>query len=90
MSNVVTITLQNNDEGRYIIEAIEQDNADAVKTVYPSMVKFDAPERIVVNKATVEDLIGRDWDVQELHLSIVSIGGQVDEEDEYFALEWRK
>ena len=89
MNTSVTITLQNNDEGRYIIQAIEQDNADATKTEYPSMVKFDAPKRIVVNKATVEELIGRDWDVQELHLSIVSIGGQVDEEDEYFALEWR-
>ncbi len=88
MSRLVSITLQNNDDARPIIEAIEKDNPDAAVTVYPAMVKIDCEGRLIVKQETVEELLGRDWDVQELHLSIVSIAGNVDEEDDYFELSW--
>lgn len=87
---MVSITLQNNDDARPIIEAVEADNPKAQVTFYPAMVKIDSPVRLVVNKASVEQRLGRDWDVQELHLSLVSLAGEVDEEDDYFALEWKK
>ncbi|VAV90932.1 hypothetical protein MNBD_ALPHA01-1704 [hydrothermal vent metagenome] len=88
MSRIVSITLQNNDEARPIIEAIKQDNPDVTVNIYPGMVKIDCDGRLIVRQETVETHLGRDWDVQELHLSIVSIAGNVDEEDDYFELSW--
>lgn len=88
MSRMVSITLQNNDEARPIIEAIEKDNPDAKVNIYPAMVKIDSEGRLIVNQSTVEELIGRDWDVQELHLSVISLAGNVNEEDEYLELSW--
>lgn len=90
MSRTVSITLQNNDDARPIIEAIEQDNPDATVNIYPAMVKIDCDGRLIVQQETVEEKLGREWDVQELHLTIVSIAGNVDEEDEYFELSWKQ
>ncbi|NIB42230.1 monooxygenase [Pseudomaricurvus alkylphenolicus] len=88
-NNMVYIALQNNEEARPIIEAIEQDNPKAEINHFPAMVKIDAPGRLVVNRETVEDLIGRDWDPQEIHISLVSISGNVDETEDTFTLERR-
>ncbi|WP_138378921.1 MmoB/DmpM family protein [Luteithermobacter gelatinilyticus] len=88
MSRTVSITLQNNDDARPIIEAIEEDNPDATVNVYPAMVKIDCAGRLIVRQSTVEEKLGRDWDVQELHLSVISLAGNVDEEDEYLELSW--
>lgn len=88
MSRIVSITLQNNDDARPIIEAIEKDNPDATVNIFPAMVKIDCMGRLIVKQETVEEIIGREWDVQELLLSIVSMSGTVDEEDDYFELSW--
>lgn len=88
-NNMVYIALQNNEEARPVIEAIEQDNPHAVINHFPAMVKIDAPGRLVVNRETVEELIGRDWEPQEIHISLVSISGNVDETEDAFILERR-
>lgn len=85
----VSITLQNNDDARPIIEAIETDNQDAIVRYYPAMVKIDCPGRLIIKQETVEENLGREWDVQEIHLSLISIAGEVDEDDNYFLLEWK-
>ena len=54
------------------------------------MVKIDAPGRLAVNRETVEELIGRDWDPQEIHLSVISISGNVDETEDAFILERKR
>ena len=90
MASNVSITLQNNDDARGIIEAIVADNPGAHVADYPSMVKIDVAGRLVVNRASVEERIGRAWDVQELQLTLVSMSGNVDEDDDHFILEWRK
>lgn len=85
--NMVYIALQNNEDARGIIEAIERDNPHATVSHFPAMVKIDAPGRIVVKRETVEELIGREWDPQEIHVSLVSISGNVDETEDEFILE---
>lgn len=90
MTQIVSITLQNTDDARPIIEAIEADNPAARVNVYPAMVKIDCPGKLTINRATVEDKLGRGWDVQELHLSLISLSGNIDEEDDYFTIEWKK
>lgn len=86
MNNNVFLALQNNEEARPLIEAIEQDNEQATVQHFPAMVKIDCPRRLVVNRATVEDLIGRDWDPQEIHINLISLSGNVEEDDDSFAL----
>lgn len=90
MTRNVTITFQNNEDARPIIDAIEADNPDATAVAMPAMVKIDCPGRLVINRETVEDKIGRDWDLQELHLCLVSLAGNVDEDDDRMIIEWGK
>lgn len=87
MSNV-SITLQNNDEARGIINAIIADNPAAEVNHFPALVKIDCPDRLAINRETVEANIGRDWDVQEIHLSLISLNGNIDEDEDTFVLAW--
>ena len=88
MTNPVSITLQNTDDARAIIDAIAADNPEASLTRYPAMVKIDCPGRLAIKAETVSELLGRDWDPQELHLSLVTLSGNIDEDDELFELSW--
>lgn len=85
----VSITLQNTDEARSLIAAIEQDNPEAEVNMFPAMVKIDCPQRLVLKRQTVEEKIGRDWDLQEMQLSLISLSGNIDEDDDEFVLEWK-
>lgn len=82
------IAFQKNDESRCIVEAILADNPGAVVQDQPAMVKVDVPQRLVIRRATVEDKIGRPFDLQELQLHLITISGHLDETDEEFTLSW--
>ncbi len=84
----VYIALQDNDESRYIIEAIEEDNPDATVIHQPAMIRIENENYLVVKRETVEEKMGRDWDVQELHLNLITLGGNVDEDDDQLSLSW--
>jgi phenol hydroxylase P2 protein len=56
---IVFIALQTNDDMRPVIEAIEADNPHATVNHYPAMVKIDAPGRLEIRRASVEERIGR-------------------------------
>lgn len=88
MSNV-SITLQNTDDARSLIDAITQDNPAATVSVYPAMTKIDCVDRLVIRRDTVEEKVGRRYDLQELHLSLISLAGNVEEDDESFVLMWK-
>lgn len=84
----VFIALQLGDLARSIVEAIVADNPTATVTDYPAMVKIEALGRLVIRRSSVEERIGRDWDLQELHLSLISLSGSIDETDDEFCLHW--
>lgn len=88
--SAVFIAFQANDDTRPIIEAIEADNPHASVVRYPAMVKIDAPGRLVVRRETIEELIGRDYDLRELQINLISLSGNIDESDDEFVLEWRQ
>ena len=88
MADNVFITFQNNSEAQPIIEAILEDNPDAVANETPGMVKIDCPGRLVVRRETVEEKVGREFDLQEMHINLVSLGGNVDEDDDEFVIAW--
>ena len=84
----VFIAFQTNEDTRPIIEAILADNPHAVLDQQPAMVKIDAEGSLVVRRSTIEELIGRDFDLQELHINLISLTGHVDETDDELTLSW--
>ena len=86
--STVFIALQANEDPRPIIEAIGIDNPLAVVNRQPAMVKIDAPNRLVIRKETIEEQIGRAFDLQELHINLITLGGNVTEDDDSLTLSW--
>lgn len=89
MSQLAFIVFQDNDNARYLVEAMTEDNPHAEVQYHPAMIRIQAEKRLVINRATVEEKIGREWDVQEMLLDVISIGGNVDEDEDHFILEWK-
>ena len=87
MSNVF-IAFQTNEESRYIVEAVLEDNPDAILNEQPAMVKIDVPNRMTIKRATIEEKMGRPFDLQELQVHLITISGHLDETDDEFNLSW--
>jgi len=87
MSNAF-IAFQKNDDSRCIVEAILEDNPNAMVDDQPSMVKIDVPNRLVIKRETVTEKMGREFDLQELQLHLITISGNLDETDDEFTLSW--
>jgi phenol hydroxylase P2 protein len=88
MSNVF-IAFQKNDDTRCIVEAILEDNPTAVVNEQPAMVKIDVPNSLTIKRSTVEEKLGRDFDLQELHVNLITLTGHIDETDDEFTLSWK-
>lgn len=86
---VASITLLNNDDARPIIEAILEDNEGTRVLNIPGAVKLDRDDRLTINRESVSGRLGREWDPQEIHLVIVSMAGNLDEDDDAITLSWR-
>lgn len=86
----VFIAFQLNEESRPIIEAVLADNPHAVAIESPAMVKIDAEEALVIKRESIEALIGRSFDLQELQIHLITISGHLDEDDDEFRLAWPK
>jgi phenol hydroxylase P2 protein len=85
----VFIAFQDNNDTRPIIEAIMTDNPDAKLNEMPALVKIDCPGRLVVRRDTISELAGRDFDLREIYINLISLAGEVDESEEEFVLAWK-
>ena len=88
MSQLVFIAFQDNDNARYLVDAVVEDNPHAEVQYQPAMIRIQAEKRLVINRETMEEKLGRDWDVKEMLGDVISIGGNVDEDDDHFILQW--
>lgn len=88
MTSLVYIAFQDNDSARYIVEAITQDNPHAQVQHQPAMIRVQAEGRLEIHRATVEDKLGREWDVQEMLIDVITLGGNVEEDEDCFTLHW--
>ena len=88
MTSNAFIAFQTNDVTRSIVEAIVEDNPAAIVVEQPAMVKIDVPDRLVIRRTSVEEKLGRDFDLQELQLHLITISGHLDETDDEFTLSW--
>ncbi len=84
----VFLALQDTDDARPIVEAIEKDNPEAVVEYPPAMIRITAEGKLVVKRETVSELIGCDWDPQDIQLVMISFGGNLDEDDDHFTIYW--
>ncbi len=89
MSNVF-IAFQKNEETRAIVDAIVADNPQAIVNLQPAMVKIDAPNHLVIRKSSIEQEIGREFDLQEMHIHLITLSGNIDETDDEFSLTWNQ
>lgn len=87
MSNVF-IAFQANEESRPVVEAILADNPNAVAIESPGMVKIDAPGRLTIRRQTIEGLTGSRFDLQQLHVTLITLSGHIDEDDDQLTLSW--
>jgi phenol hydroxylase P2 protein len=88
MSNVF-IAFQANEESRPLVEAILADNPNAQAAHSPGLVKIDAPNRLTIRRQTIEELTGRPYDLQQLHINLITLSGHIDEDDDQFSLSWK-
>lgn len=84
----VFIALQATEESRYIVEALLQDNPAAVVDEQPAMVKINVPNSLVLRRETMEEVIGRPYDLQEMQVQLITLSGHVDEDEDEFRLSW--
>jgi len=79
---LVGMDLQNSEESDAIVEAIRQVNPDVNVRRSPGLVRVEAPKRMEIQRQLVEAHLHREWDTQELNLSLVSFFGEISEWDE--------
>ena len=89
MSNVF-IAFPTNDETRSIVDAIMADNPGATLDEQPAMVRVIRENSLTIKRATVEENMGRTFDLQELHVHLLTLTGHIDETDEEFTLAWHQ
>lgn len=85
----VQIGLQDNDESRYIVAAIEEDNPTAIVHYEPALIRVENEGHLQINRESVSEQMGMDWDVQSIHVNLVTLTGNIDEDDDYFRIEWK-
>ncbi len=78
----VSVDIQETEENRALIEAIEADNENLTINHIPGLVKLQAPGRLVINRASVEERLGRKWETHEFQMAIVTLAGNITEWDE--------
>jgi phenol/toluene 2-monooxygenase (NADH) P2/A2 len=89
MAQIASITLYHNDEARPVAEAILADNPGCRTLNMPGAVKYDCDDELIINRATVEQNLGSEWDPQEIHLIIISFAGNLDEDDDRISISWK-
>lgn len=87
MSNVF-IAFQANEESRPVVDAILADNPAAQAAYSPGLVKIDCPDRLVIRRETIEEQVGRSFDLQQIHVNLVTLSGNIDEDDDQLTLSW--
>jgi len=88
MSNVF-IAFQSNEESYPVVEAILADNPQATAVHSPGLVKIDAPDSLTIKRESIEAQTGRPYDLQQLHINLVTLSGHIDEDDDQLTLSWK-
>lgn len=88
MSNVF-IAFQANEDSRPVVEAILADNPQAVATESPGLIKIDAPGSLTIRRESIEERTGNRYDLQQIHINLITLSGHIDEDDDQLTLSWK-
>lgn len=89
MSNVF-IAFQANEESRPVIDAILSDNPLATAVRSPALIKIDAPGSLTIRRESIEAQTGTRYDLQQIHVNLVTLSGNIDEDDDQLTLSWNR
>ncbi|GAB04594.1 monooxygenase [Gordonia amarae] len=85
----VGIDIQESDDNRALVDAIALDNPEMTVRHLPGLMKLSAPGRIEINRETIEDRLGREWETGEFQLAIVTYTGNFAEwDDDQIIVAW--
>lgn len=85
----VGVDIQESEQNRAVIEAIEADNPDAMVRHMPGLVRVQSPGALVINRESVEQRLGREWETHEFQLAIISYFGHIKEwDDDQIVIAW--
>ncbi|MEU5100560.1 MmoB/DmpM family protein [Streptomyces sp. NPDC020996] len=85
----VGVDLQENEDTRALVEAIESVNDGLTVLRLPGLVKIQRPGRLVISRESVEERLGRPWETHEFQLAIVSYSGHFAEwDDDEIVIAW--
>lgn len=85
----VGVDIQESENNRAVVEAIEAANPDCTVQHMPGLVRITAPGRLVVTRDSVEEKLGREWETHEFQLAIVSYFGHIKEwDDDEIVIAW--
>ncbi len=74
-----------------IIEAALQDNDGVEVEDFMTFKKVKAPSKLIIRKDSVEEHLGREWSLDEIHLYMASCFGFIEDQDgEQLLLYWCK
>ncbi len=88
-TRTVGVDIQESENNRAVVEAIEASNEDCTVQHMPGLVRITSPGRLVVSREAVEAKLGRDWETHEFQLAIVSYFGHIKEwDDDEIVIAW--
>ncbi|MDI3328643.1 MAG: MmoB/DmpM family protein [Alicyclobacillaceae bacterium] len=74
-----------------IIEAIRADNPEVELVDFNIYVKVKSPWKLLLRREKVEEYLGREWTMDELHVFMSSYFGFIDEWDEdHLVIRWNR
>ncbi len=72
-----------------LIAAIEEDNEGVIVEDFAVYKKVKAPGKMVVNRETVEEHLGADFDMDQVHMAMSSCFGFIkDWDEEQLIIQW--
>lgn len=85
----VGVDLQDSEDTRLLVEAMEADNTGLAISQIPGIIKVQSTGELVIRRQTVEEKVGRPWETHEFQLSIVSYSGNISEwDDDRIVIKW--
>jgi len=88
-TRTVGIDLQDSEESRALVDAIEEANPDAMISRTPGLVHITSPRALVIGGETVDDHLGGQWGPHELQVHIVAYRGNIGEwDDDEIVIKW--
>ena len=86
MAEKVFMIFQDTADARPFIDTLEKENPNASINYQPGMVRIEAMGELSMSREGVAEAAGRDVDLQEMHLTLISLSGNIDEDDDHFTI----